>query len=81
MVEGYNGTGIPMLMNNNGLCTGVSWPEVHYNWVGVRLAAPTHAPGQADGYYPFTEEITAAWLADRIVRDPSSWTRRGALCR
>eukprot|EP00439_Symbiodinium_sp_Y106_P038180 s3316_g4.t1 len=48
VVEGYNGTGIPMLMNNNGLCTGISWPE-------------------ADGYYPFTEEIAAAWLADRIV--------------
>ena len=28
VVEGYNGTGIPMLMTNEGLCSGIVWPEV-----------------------------------------------------
>ena len=27
VVEGYNGTGIPMLMNNQGMCEGIVWPE------------------------------------------------------
>lgn len=48
VVEGYNGTGIPFLMDSDGHCQAIMWPE-------------------ADGYYPFNEEITADWIATEVV--------------
>jgi len=44
VISSYNGTGIPFLMNDDGSCQSIEWPE-------------------EDGYYPYSEEITAAWLA------------------